>query len=322
MRDYKSEIIASRVGALGGSDANIIARTAQSGVVPKSAEKRLAVACGLVEPQDGFKSAAMILGDEVEMTVYEQLKKNDERWESNKLLTSKKYSKDKLKLIAHVDFFLQDDENKTIKIVECKATKNSTMETEHDYKNQLFVEFMLGTEYASTLDGRWKVQLSLCHYCTAEHDGTFNPDFLTFKRVIFRAMPFDINKGMEILNAYASTMDGYFPDDEVDADYLPEQVKEKFDMMANILTEIKERERKVEEFKEQLYEFLVSHNIKSIKNDTFSITRVDPTESVSFDHKSFLADYAAKHPRKYKNLVKKFEKRTNRKGYAKVTVKQ
>ena len=91
---------------------------------------------------------------------------------------------------------------------------------------------------------------------------------------------------------------------------------------AQILKEIKERETKVEEFKAKLYDFLVDKEIKSIKNDEFTITRVDPSESHSFDAKKFLDDYAAKYPRKVKKLVKEFDKCIKKKGYAKITVKK
>ena len=321
MYEYKDEILNSRVGNLGASDANIIARVAQTETIPKIYEERLAIAKGLIPPVDKFKTPAMILGDDIEMTIYSSLKDEDERWESNKLIKSKKYSKDALSLIAHVDFFLEDDKSRTIKVVECKATKDSTIETMHNYRNQLFVEFSLAKEYAKTLAGKWKVELWLCHYCTENYNGTFDADNITMKRISFRSSPFDIDKGMTILNNYVSNMDAYYPDDEVDASMLPVQVKEQFDLMTNILLEIKEREMKVEEFKIKLYNFLQQNGIKSIKNDVFSVTRVDPSESISFDYKSFLADFEKKHPVKYKKMLKSFEKRTKRRGYAKVTIK-
>lgn len=321
MYEYKEEILSSRVGNLGASDANLIARVAQTESIPKTAEERLAIAKGLIPPIDKFKTDAMLLGDEIEMAIFANLKETDERWESNKLLKSKKYSKSELSLIAHIDFFLQDERTNTIKVVECKATKGSTEETMHNYRNQLYVEFMLAKEYAKSLGGKWKVELWLCHYCTDNHVDSFNADNISMKRISFRSLPFDIDRGMTILNDYVAGMEFYYTGDEVDADLLPVKVKEQFDLMTTILTEIKEREVKVEEFKKKLYDFLQQNGIKSIKNDVFSITRVDPTESVSFDAKKFLEDFAKEHPTKHKRLIKKYEKRTSRKGYAKVTIK-
>lgn len=320
MFEYKEEILSSRVGNLGASDADIIARVATTGNIPKTALKRMAVAKGLIEPTDNFKTEAMQLGDDIEMAIYQNLKEQDERWESNKLLTSRKLSTADLSLIAHLDFFLQDEENKVIRAVECKATKSSMSETLSQYRNQLYIEFILLKEYATSLRGRWKVKLSLCHYDTNDFV-EFDPDKIELKEVNFRSAPFDVNKGMLILSNYVADLTEYYPEDEVDATMLPMQIQEQFAIMTTILTEIKEREAKVEQFKEKLYNFLQDRQIKSIKNDVFTITRVDPTESVSFDAKKFLADYAKEHPTKHKRLIKKYEKRINRKGYAKITIK-
>ena len=86
-----------------------------------------------------------------------------------------------------------------------------------------------------------------------------------------------------------------------------------------MLVEIKERETKVGEFKKRLYDFMVEKDIKSIKNDAFSITRVDPTESKTFDAKKYLDDEAKAHPRKVKKIVAKYTKTSKRNGY--VTIK-
>ena len=66
---------------------------------------------------------------------------------------------------------------------------------------------------------------------------------------------------------------------------------------------------------------LKEKNIKSIKNSAFSITRVDPTESKTFDAKSYLDDEAKAHPRKTKKLIAKYTKTTKRSGYVNIKVK-
>ena len=114
----------------------------------------------------------------------------------------------------------------------------------------------------------------------------------------------------------------YYDGDDVDADMLPVAVKSQFDDVAAMLVEIKEREAKVDEFKKRLYDFMLEKDIKSIKNDVFSITRVDPTESKTFDAKRYLDDEAKAHPRKVKKLVAKYTKTTKRKGYAVIKVKE
>ena len=78
----------------------------------------------------------------------------------------------------------------------------------------------------------------------------------------------------------------------------------------------------MEEFKARLYDFMLSHDIKSIKSETWGITRVDATESRQFDYKRFLEDYATKHPRAYKKLVSGFEKVVKRKGSVQIRIKK
>ena len=57
MEDYKQEIINSRKGCLGGSDANLLYQVAANGYVPKSAYKRLAVVKGIAEHENVTKEA-------------------------------------------------------------------------------------------------------------------------------------------------------------------------------------------------------------------------------------------------------------------------
>ena len=63
-------------------------------------------------------------------------------------------------------------------------------------------------------------------------------------------------------------------------------------------------------------------DIKSIKNDMFAITRVDQTESKSFDGKKYMDDMAKEHPRKAKKILAKYTKTVKRKGYATIKVKE
>ncbi len=322
MYEYKDEIIASRVGCLGASDADLICNVATIGFIPKSAMKRLAIAKGIIQPQDNFKTDAMELGDHIEMCIFEMLHNQDARWQSNYRLESKAYSRDNLSLIAHIDFFLKDDDKKEIRIVECKATKDNFVATKERYTNQLFVQYVLGNEYAKSLGKGWKVKLSLCHYCTEGYNGEFDVNNMTIKGVRFHAKPFDIGKGMSLISSYMKDMEYYGDgDEEIDANMLPADVKQQFDAMTNILREIDERNNQVEIFKRKLYDFFFEKGIKSVKNESYSITLVEPATSISFDHKHFLSDYEKEHPRKYVELLNKYKRETQRRGYIKIKVK-
>lgn len=325
IKDYKQDVAATRVGSLGSSDGRMLAQIASLGIVPHSALKRLAVCKGLIPQTEIPKTAAIQAGDDLEMLVYKHLMASDPRYVSNPLWVSEKYSRKNVRLISHPDIVLKDDVQKTLFVYEVKTTKFSFKETKATYRPQLFIHFLLGNETAKSYGDDWKVKVFLVHYSTDGLDLTdgitFDPTRLTVKSVSFNSPVFDIKKAMDVVDVFLEDFTEYYEGDEIDSAYLPEKVKQEFDAITNVLAEIKERETKVEEFKARLYAFMSSHDIKSVKNDAWSITRVDPTESRQFDSKAFLQDYATKHPRAYKKLVSCFEKVVKRKGSVQIRLK-
>lgn len=324
MENYKQEISQSRVGALGGSDGNLLAQVASLGYVPKSAYKRLAVMKGLIE-KDDITTRVMRYGDFIEQSIFDSLSANDERYISNPLWVSGKYSKDGCRLICHPDFVLYDEEKKVLKVWECKATKFSPRQTRDNYLNQLFIEWTIANEIVKARGERWTVQMFLCHYSTEgvniDDEFAFEPERLSIHKLRLTPNIFDIDKAMELVSEFASTFDYYTEDEEVDSRYLPENVRIEFDAVTSVLAEIKERESKVEEFKRRLCVFMQDKGLKSIKSESWNITLVNATESVSFDSKKFLADYAARHPKKAKKLRKDYEKRSARGAYVTIKLK-
>ena len=327
MNEAKQEIIATRTGCLGGSDARLIQSIAEAGKIPQSAMKRLAVCKGLAE-QPQFTNPAIEFGNYVESMVYESLHSQDERWQSNPCLVSTKYSKPNCKVIDHVDLYLQDDDKKTITIGEVKATRSNYAQTYDEYKWQLLHHYLLGCEKAKELGG-YRVKVMLCHYCTDGIDLTqpfeFDPSRLTVKTL--RNMEklsksYHLTEAMDIVDNFLETFDEYYDGDEIPYELLPANVQGQFDDITTLLTEIKEREDKVAAFKEKLYNFLAEKNIKSIRNDAWSITRVDPTESKQFDSKRYLDDFAAKHPRQFKKMRSEYEKTVRKKGFVTIKIKE
>lgn len=323
MENYKEEIVSTRFGCLGGSDAKLISSVAVAGYVPKTAYKRLAVCKGFMSP-DNISNRAMLYGDFVEQHVFANLKASDERWQSNVLFESKRYSRPNVKCIDHPDLLLVDDETKTVVVGEVKASKYNTAMVRSTYKEQLTHHFMLASEYAQEL-GNYSVKVLLCHYNTdginLDDPFIFYPERLNVSQVRLSPSTYNIALGMDIINAFLEDFDAYYEGDEVEYQYLPQVVKNEFDTMTVILNEIKEREEKVAAFKEKLYDFLRAKDIKSIKSETFSITRVDPTEVTSFDSKKFLEDYALTHPRKVRKLRDKYKKVSKRSGYCNIRLK-
>ena len=332
MENYKDDVAQSRVGCLGSSDGKMLAQICALGYVPKSAYHRLAVCKGLVEQEDIPMTAAVKAGDAMEMLIYKHLSANDPRYESNPRWVSKKYSVPNVTLIAHPDMVLKDDARKTLYIYETKTTKYTVEETRQSYKAQLFIEYIIGKELCEEYGKDWNVKLSLVHYNTdgldlaqllADDALELDPTRLTVKEVRFTSTNFfDIKKSLGIVDTFLATFTEYYEGEEIDADMLPANVKTQFTDIAVALQEIKEREKAVEDFKKRLYDFMVEKDIKSISNDFFSISRVDPTESKTFDGKKYLEELGKTHPRKAKKILAEFTKTTKRKGYATIKVKE
>lgn len=326
--EHKQDIINTRKGCLGGSDAATLAQIANLGIVPKSAYKRMALCKGLIEPQDNFASRAMQYGDYVENTVFELLsKETDKELQSNPLWVSERYSEKNVKLICHPDIAYEDEDKQTIFVYECKATKDDLEMTRHKYRAQMYIENLLAKERAAQKGKRWKVKSFLVHYDTnglnLEDGFSFDTDRLTVKPVNFPNPVFDVKKAMLIVNNFLATFDVYYEGDEIDYNYLPSNVKKQFDLISSTLAEIKARETLVNDFKSKLYEFLQDKGIKSIKSDSFSVTLVNPAESVSVDYKALFAqEIESKRPRAAKKLKEKYKKTTRRNGFVVIKIKE
>ena len=269
MFEYKDEIRQSRFGCLGSSDGKLLSQIAALGNVPKSAYKRLAVVKGLIPQEEIPETAAIRMGNETEMQIFEHLQMVDSRWQSNVRWESKEFSMPNCKLISHPDFILQDEENKILYVSECKATRYTIEQTRAEYAPQLFIHFMLAKEKAKELGKDWKVKLSLCHYSTEGLDlneyNEFDTNRMTIREVRASTAFFDIRKAMNIINDFLETFTEYYEGDEVEEQYLPMEVKQQFLAITNVLAEIKEKEKQVDEFKQRLYAFMCEKCIKNIK---------------------------------------------------------
>nr|UWF95870.1 MAG: alkaline exonuclease [Bacteriophage sp.] len=316
---YKDEIISSRVGNLGGSDARILAAIAKNGCVQRAQVERLAIAKGLYE-RPNITNIAMQYGDFIENMIYDSLVQVDERWESNKCFRSQKYGREGLGLLVHIDFSLFDEsrDKPLLLWVECKATTTDIEQTYKDYKEQLYVEYVLGKELAEQLGADFK--LELCHYDASvmfedefQLQFAFDPDKISRKKVIFKKPVFDISSGMDIAAQYVSEMTEY-KREEIDWDYLPAEVQEQMKQVNNILVSIKEKQDSIEEFKSRFYDFLCKNEIKSVKTPYFTISRVDEAISMQFDKVKF----ASEHP----ELVAEYQKEVKKKGYVLIKTKE
>jgi hypothetical protein len=325
--DYKQDVRQTRLNSLGSSDARMLQQIASLGSVPKSAYKRLAVCKGLIEQTDIPYTNAVRFGDEIENAVFGYLSEAGEGYVSNPLWVSHKYSRKNVRCITHPDIVRFDYEHKILYVYECKASKYDTKQVRNEYEYQLYHHWLLANEMASKMEGRWKVKLFLVHYDTNGLDLSqpqdFDVDRLTIKQLRFGSVKaYNLSLAMDIVNDFLEGFDEFYDGDEIDGNLLPEKVKNEFDQVTTFLTEIKEREKKIDDFKKKLTEFMISKGIKGIKTDAWAITLVNESESVSVDYKAIFAnEIEAKKPRIANKLKKQYKKVTKKKAYITIKVR-
>lgn len=324
MENYKDDIIATRTGNVGSSDSKMLQQIAELGQVPTSSKKRLAIVKGFCE-NPNITTPAMRLGDYVEQMTFESLHSQDARWESNKFLKSEKYSRKNCGCITHIDYWLQDDDKKVITIGEQKATVHNYQQAYDEYKFQIYHHYLLTKEYANKIG--YKVNVLFCVYNTngIEEGHEYDPSRLTVRKLRMLekySKSYHLSEAMDIIDNFLETFTEYY-EDEVDGNLLPEKVKTEFDQVTTFLAEIKEREKKVEDFKKKLTEFMISKGVKAIKTDAWAITLVNESESVSVDYKAIFAnEIEAKKPRIANKLKKQYKKVTKKKAYIKISIRE
>ena len=317
--DYKKEIIESRTGCLGASDGAMMCRVDKNGQVSPADKERLAIVKGLYTKED-ITTEAMRYGDLIEMSIFNSLKSQDNTWGSNKKIISQKHKKKNVSLICHPDFIHQNDIQKKLQVYECKATIKSADETLEFYMPQIYIEYELCKEFAQSLYGeKGRVEMYLCHYDTsggmtdANGQFIFDPNKVTVKRVNIRRPPFNISRSLDIINDTLETMTEYHKE-VVEFDYLPEVVQKRFSNVAECLAKIEQLNATVDKFKADIYDTMVKQDIKGIKNDYFTLSRIDPSESNQFDSKRF--------GQEHKTLYRQYLKKVQRSGSAKIMLKK
>ena len=321
---HKAEIISTRTGWLGSSDARMLAQVDSLGVVPQSAYKRLAICKGLAE-NDNITNRAMEFGDFIENQIFEHLSHSDDRYVSNPCWVSDKFSRKNVKCIDHIDITLADEEKQIVYAWEVKASHYTIEQVRQDYKAQLYHHAMFAKEQAAKRGRKWRAKVFLVHYDTNGIDLDMPFEFdsrrMTIKEVKFIHPVFNLKRAMDIVDDYLENLDFYSENEVVSADLLPEKIQGQFMRIADVMREIKTREEQVDAFRQKLYDFMVEKGIKSVAGEDYAFTVVAPSKSVSFDAKAFMADYEQKYPRKAKWIRERFKKVTDKKGFLKVTIK-
>jgi len=306
--DNKQEIIATRRGGLGSSDAKLVYSAGRNGKVSDAQRTRLAVMLGLAE-QKQFSTKATDYGNHIEQCIFETLKGEYPTAISNPFTKHQTFSeKYNFDIFNHIDFEVENEHH--IIWFECKAVNDNLNDTLQKYSEQLNWHQLIGKEKAKNLNKDFC--LYLVHYQTSDKDSDFDASKISIQLVEneYRDM---FSKGFEIISKEIENFT-YNPSEEISAYTLPADIQKTLEDVYLSLKEIDKLTKEVEKFKTNMLQLMETNDVKSIDNDLFKLTTVAAGESIGFDSKKFESENT--------ELYQKYvTKRTVRKSYLKVTIK-
>lgn len=304
--EHKNEIINTRVGGLGSSDAKMVVGIAERGTLNYADKERIAVMLGLAEKRQ-ITTKAIELGNIIEDAVFEVFKTQfGENITSNPRYEIQLYLD--YRVSNHIDFEISTPDE--LIWIEHKSTIHGISQALEDYKYQLAWHAMLGTDKA--LGEGKKFKLFLSHYDTNDFNGSFDASKFGIVEVTPSQHHIDkISKGLLIINDAIKKFEWSEDEGICHASQLPQEINDKCQQIAEYLRHIKELTEQVDTFKAKMCELMTDNNVKSIITDHFTITLVEQSVSTTFDKKKFEKE----HP----ELVGMYEKKSVRKPY--VTIK-
>ena len=322
--DHKSEILATRKGGFGSSDAWMLIDIATIGKVMPKHYKRLAVFEGLLEP-DNFTTPEMETGNQREKEIFDYYKKKHSEVFSvlhNPIYYDSKYFTELgFKCFSHIDMVeVLHQDIRLNNIIEIKTSKKETYELLNDYDAQLKWHCLMA----------YKNEIVLIHY-QEKHDGSeFNPANIITKTITYTEEDLNnflknVKSGLQIIKE--------FLENQKENDYkdlkehckdkkrimtlvheLPELIVNKIRVFLNYLKMVKEREQEAEQIKETIFKLMTEKGIYSWEFEELKFTRVPESISTSFNSKKFKEDHL--------ELYQQYLTETKRKSYLKITLKE
>lgn len=300
--DYKREILESRTGSLGSSDAALVERVGRGGLLAmtESDKLRLAIMKGQAERPD-YHTAAMELGDKIENTIFTIIQRSYPQAVSNPLHEDKMMSNFYgFGIINHIDIEVETDT--AITWYEVKASKHSLYEVLDTYKAQLQWHWML-LKKVHGKSGK-ELRLRLVHYQTGITD-TFQAENINNIPVADDTdMESRFYQGFLLLKDFIPTYEYKAPEDFPIANVEDEQIQQLRGNAEDAILKIQYMQECIDEWKDKVKQYMIANNIKKISGDNYSITLTAPSTSTTFDSKRFKAEK----PDEYANYTKKVER--------------
>ena len=291
MEDYKQDIVNTRKGGFGSSDAAMVLSVGANGTIGASANQRIAVMLGIIEKQDFHRNHAMVMGDEIEMKVFADYKEMYGNAVSNPLFVSESLSAEYgFNVLNHIDIEIVTDEE--VLWFECKASKLETADVLRTYEAQLAWHWMLLDERAKQL-GKTP-RLFVLHYPTNGLLDAAGYDIDVLRQLEVKRASYAAD--IDMLKAGLAHIANALPDfkyqqpEEIEAYNLPAETQEALVALKQKIDTIKAYEKEIDDFKVAIKEQMEANGIKSIKCDAFRITYVAESEKTSFDSSAFKKD--------------------------------
>ena len=308
IKTHQQEIENTRVGGFGGSDAALFLRIAKRGGVEGLSNTdlyRIAVAMGIKPYAPVPVTEAMNNGHIFEDSYARMLKDSGRTFEREVKLMPHKLQMQNFAIFAHADFvFREKIYKKTEQIIlvhECKfiADESKTADdVAETYKAQLQWYYMLGVEYVDLIRG----------YGNPEYPSTQDLAIDKDEDIID-----NLKLGIRLLDKAIS--DGWVP--EIEEEFIDEMSNK----MQNVISEYEKLvgeksvlDKRVEELKSQIEEYMLLGNVAKINTPLGVISRTSDTIVKSFDAKRFEKENA--------ELYKQYIKESTRKGFVTYTLKK
>ena len=268
----KREIVETRKGGFGGSDARMFYKVGLKGLsaLSDTDKRRIAVALGQAEYIEIPATEAMEAGNEFERWLRSKYSEEN-GWESNYKLESNFIKPRNFKIFAHADFY--DIENDIV--VEAKYTASDLKTTISDYMPQLQWYYLLGVDKVYLVKGYQGGPFELYDEKFIERDDKF----------------------IEILRNGISLIDDFCYDfvyqekeEWTTFDLMPHE-QAAAEVMFNYLSQIKKMEEEVEKQKAIMLDLMLKNGVKSLKSDGYTLTVVPESVRSTFDKAKLLKEH-------------------------------
>ena len=271
----KREIVETRKGGFGGSDARMFYKVGLKGLsaLSDTDKRRIAVALALGQAEyiEIPATEAMEAGNEFERWLRSKYSEEN-GWESNYKLESDFIKPRNFKIFAHADFY--DIENDIV--IEAKYTASDLKTTISDYMPQLQWYYLLGVDKVYLVKGYQDEPFELYDEKFIERDDKFIEI---------------LRNGISLIDDFCNDFVYKEKDEWTTFDLMPHE-QAAAEVMFNYLSQIKKMEEEVEKQKAIMLDLMLKNGVKSLKSDGYTLTVVPESIRSTFDKDKLLK----KHP--------------------------